>query len=104
VARVRLSRRAEADLLGIGTYTLRAWGEDQAGRYIDDLEAFCETLAANPAQGRRWDEVRRGLRRMETGQHVVFYREETGGILVSRVLHQRMLPEQYDLEEEDGVS
>jgi toxin ParE1/3/4 len=104
VAHVRFSRRAEADLLGIGAYTLQAWGEDRAGRYIDDLEAFCQTLAANPAQGRRCDEVRRGLRRMETGLHVVFCRKEAGGIMVSRILHERMLPERYELEDEDDVS
>jgi hypothetical protein len=31
------------------------------------------------------------LRRLEHGMHVVFYREERSGILVSRILHQRML-------------
>jgi plasmid stabilization system protein ParE len=29
---------------------------------------------------------------MERGQHVVLYRESAGGIRVSRILHQRMLP------------
>lgn len=32
MAEVRFSRRAEADLVGIGSYTLRTWGEDQALR------------------------------------------------------------------------
>ena len=35
--RVSSSRRAEADLLSIGAYTLRTWGMDQAIRYTDDL-------------------------------------------------------------------
>ena len=43
----RFSRRAEADLVSIGAYTLRARGEDQAIRYIDDLEACCQMLADN---------------------------------------------------------
>jgi hypothetical protein len=30
---------------------------------------------------------------MESGRHVVSYREDEQGILVSRILHQRMLPE-----------
>jgi len=30
---------------------------------------------------------------MEQGKHVVFYREAPGGISVSRILHERMLPE-----------
>jgi plasmid stabilization system protein ParE len=32
---------------------------------------------------------------MEKGSHVVFYRKEAGGILVSRVLHKSMLPEAH---------
>ena len=65
-------------------------------RYLNELEAFCQTLADNPALGRPCDEVRQGLRRMEHGQHVVFYRQERTGILISRILHQSMLPERRD--------
>jgi toxin ParE1/3/4 len=50
-------------------------------------------LAANPALGRACSEIRPGLRRLEHGRHVVFYRQDAAGILVSRILHQRMLPE-----------
>jgi toxin ParE1/3/4 len=87
------SRAAENDLLSIGDYTLRAWGEAQAARYLNELEACCHKLADNPALGRRCDEVRSGLRRLEHGQHVVFYRQDDDGILISRILHQRMLPD-----------
>ena len=96
----RFSRRAEADLLSIGVYTLHTWGEDQTIRYIDDLEACCQMLADNPTLGRACDDVRPGLRRMERGRHVVFYREGAGGILVSRILHQRMVPERHALDED----
>jgi toxin ParE1/3/4 len=100
VARFRFSRRAEADLLSIGEYTLREWGKAQAARYIGDLEVWCQTLADNPALGRLCDEVRPGLRRHEHGKHVIFYRQERGGILVSRILHQRMLPERHALDDQ----
>lgn len=101
MAHCRFSRRAEADLLGIGDYTLRAWGEDQAIRYIIDLEACCQMLADNPELGRNCGDIRPGLRRMECGSHVVFYREGKEGILVSRVLHERMLPERHAMDEDD---
>jgi len=101
VALVRFSRRAEADLLSIVDYTLRTWGEAQANRYIDELEACCQMLADNPALGRADDDVRPGLRRMECGRHVVFYRREGEGVLVSRILHQRMLPEKQTIDDED---
>ena len=92
----RFSRRAEKDLLEITTYTLRAWGKAQASRYLDDLEGCCEMLANNPDLGRRCEEIRPGLRRLEHGRHVIFYRRARTGILVVRVLHQRMLPRLSD--------
>jgi toxin ParE1/3/4 len=70
-------------------------------RYFDDLESCCRMLADNPRLGRVSDDVRPGLRRMEHGRHVVFYREVAGGILVSRILHQRMLPERQSMDDED---
>jgi toxin ParE1/3/4 len=101
VAAIRLSRGAEADLLNIADHTLRTWGQDQAIRYIDELQACCEMLAGNPALGRTSDHVHPGLRRMECGRHVVFYRQKTEGIWVSRILHQSMLPEKRAMEDED---
>jgi toxin ParE1/3/4 len=95
VGAFRISRRAERDLLSIGEYSLRTSGAAQAARYIDELEDCCLTLADNPGLGRRCDDVRPGLRRLEHGKHVVFYRQEPGGILVSRILHQRMLPDRH---------
>jgi len=37
----------------------------------------------------------------EAGQAVVFYRQEPGGILISRILHQSMLPEKQAIDEDD---
>jgi toxin ParE1/3/4 len=103
VALVRFSRRAEADLVGIGEYTSRTWGEVQSVRYIDSLDAFCRMLADNPSLGRSCDHVRKGLRRIESGQHVVFCRVDARGILISRILHQRMLPKRYSMDDDaDG--
>lgn len=101
MAALRFSRRAEADLLSIAGHTVRTWGEEQTVRYLDDLEACCRMLAENPALGRACDPVRPGLRRMERGRHVVFYRQDAGGIVVSRILHQRMLPERHATGDED---
>jgi toxin ParE1/3/4 len=103
VAAFHFSRRAEADLLEIGSYTLQTWGVDQAARYIDQLEACCQRLADNPASGRSCDNVRPGLRRMEQGKHVIFYRQhQRGEIVISRILHQRMLPREQALDDTEG--
>jgi toxin ParE1/3/4 len=58
-------------------------------------------LADNPALGRACPDVRPGLRRVESGRHVVFYRGDAAGILVSRILHRRMLPERHVIDDED---
>jgi toxin ParE1/3/4 len=90
-----LSRAAESDLVDIANWTLRTWG------YIDDLEACCRKLARSPDSGRRCDRVRPGLRRMEHGSHVIFFRSEPAGILVYRILHRRMLPERHRADDDE---
>ena len=102
MATCRFSRLAEADLTNIVLYTLQRWGEPQAIRYLDRLETCCERLASHPAHGRRCDYIRPDLRRMEQGSHVVFYRKEAGGILVSRILHKSMLPEKHAFDDEES--
>jgi toxin ParE1/3/4 len=102
VATFRFSERAETDLFEIGLYTSRTWGETQTILYIRQLEDCCQVLADKPTRGRPCDEIRPGLRRMKQGKHVVFYREETGGILICRILHQRMLPEHQPIDEDDA--
>ena len=101
MSKVRFSRLAEDDLLGIADYTVRTWGRAQAVTYLDKLEARCQRLRDSPALGRLCDNVRPGLRRMAQGRHVVFYREERGGILVSRILHQSMLPDRHAFDERE---
>lgn len=79
--------------MGIGEYTLRTWGEAQTVHYLNRIEDRMEQLAANPLLGRRCDEILPGLRRMEEGRHVIFYGTTNEGILISRILHQSMVPQ-----------
>jgi toxin ParE1/3/4 len=79
------------------------WGEIQTDRYIRQLEDCCQLLADNPALGRQCDEIRSGLRRMKQGKHVVFYRQEPGGMLIFRILHQSMLSENQAIDDEDDT-
>jgi toxin ParE1/3/4 len=68
---------------------------------LASFEDCCQLLADNPALGRPCDEIRPGLRRMEQGKHVVFYSKEQGGVLISRILHQRMLPEHQVIDDDE---
>lgn len=83
---------AGSDVRGIVQYTNSRWGAEQALQYSAGLRKRFRILARNPGIGRVCDSVSPGLRRFEHEKHVVFYRIVTGGIRISRVLHQRMLP------------
>ena len=87
-------------LLSVGVYTLRTWGEAQTIRYIDELEDCCQHLADNPTSGRSCDHIRPGLYRRKAGKHVIFFRRDPAGIVVSRILHERMLPERHAFDDE----
>jgi len=100
LALVQYSRRAEDDLLDIGWYTLESWGAEQVDRYLSEIETCCQRLAENPLTGRSCNEIRRGLRKMSHGKHIVYYRPNTEGIRVSRILHQSMLPELHSMIDE----
>ena len=89
---LRVSARARAALDAIGEYTLRIWGQEQAILYLDRLEDCMLQLARNPLLGRACDEILPGVRRMEEGRHVIFYRAKRSGILIQRILHQSMIP------------
>ena len=95
----RLSRRAEDDLTDIGIHTLNQRGERQTVRYIDNLESCCQKIADNPAARRPCDYIRPGLRRMEQGSHVIFFRRTGKDIVVIRILHKKMLPEANESDE-----
>jgi len=101
VGRYTLSLLAEGDLDDIGAYTRREWGDAQCARYLDQLENACQFLADDSRRGRPCDDIRPGLFRYETGRHVVFFRRLPSGIRVQRFLHDRMLPEIHDLEDDD---
>jgi toxin ParE1/3/4 len=76
-------------------------GYGSGGALSGQPEKCAKMLARNPALGRRCDWIRPGLRRFEKGKHVIFYRVEENGILVSRILHLGMLPEQQEFDEMD---
>lgn len=92
---VRISVEVEADLDFIAAYTTSTWGWRQTNQYLAKLEDGFDLIAQNPAIGRSCDAIRAGLRRFEIGKYVVFYLTEPDGVLVVRVLHQRMLPNKY---------
>ncbi len=88
-----LSPKARADLDGVWDYTAERWDADQADRYVRQIAETVSRLADGTLPRRKADDVRAGYFRQPTGSHVIFYRQDPdGGIVVVRVLHQRMDP------------
>jgi toxin ParE1/3/4 len=92
VSRRNLTRKARSDLAEILLYTTDAWSDAQAERYFSLLLNGCDLVAEKPGMGRACDRLGAGLRRFEVGKHVIFYKQQRKGILVSRILHQSRLP------------
>ncbi len=94
---------AEKDLKGIGRYTRRAWGREQARKYLRVLHQKLQRLAANPNLGIIRDDVGEGYRSAPVGRHLVFYRTTGDDIVVVRVLHESMDVQRHlDLPTEAG--
>jgi len=85
-----LTTQADADLEGIYEYTIFNFGLAQARNYLDGLRARFDMLAEHPLHGRSDEALAPGLRRSEYESHIVFYMPQDDGILIVRVLHQRM--------------
>lgn len=85
---MRLVFRVEAteDLRRIASETRRAWGDDQAKRYVAALRNEIITLREFPLRFPEF-EPRPGLRRMNSGRHAVIYLVSDDRIEVVRVLH-----------------
>jgi toxin ParE1/3/4 len=85
LAKARLSRLAEQDLLEIWSYIARD-NPDAADRYIDLLTEKCELLAESPKLGRYRVELSPRLRSFPVGRYVIFYQIAERGIEVARIL------------------
>ena len=90
-----VSHRAEADLREIWVYSFENWGEEQADRYLDQLDDGLQKCGVDPDAGKSRDEVRPGYRSMLVRKHVVYYTFTDGEVLIQRVLHGSMDPEKH---------
>lgn len=85
----KLTESAAEDFASIYDYTLQKFGERQADRYTDELEAFFLLLAKMPGMGRNYPAVPETMR-IDFQQHSIFYCIRTSDILIIRILHQQM--------------
>ncbi len=86
---------AEEDLINIWLYTYEKWGEMQADAYLDQLTSGFGLLSDNPQIGKKCDYIRRGYRRFQIKNHIVYYFSNSDRIDIIRVLHESMEPRNY---------
>ena len=85
-----LSKKADKDFEGIYRYTYKEFGEQQADKYTDSLEACFLLLCDNPTIGRNVDIISKGLYQHEHQEHTIFYRIRKNEIFIVRLLHNSM--------------
>jgi toxin ParE1/3/4 len=92
MARVERTEQAEADLEEILDY-LDEHNPDAADRFVDIFKEKTEALARMPEMGRAREELAPGLRSLNAGNYLIFYRPADDGIQVIRIAHgSRDLP------------
>lgn len=84
-----ISDLAREDLVEIWATIAEARDEKTAEQMTGKILAKCRTHALFPESGRSREEILPGLRSFPVKPYVVFYRVETGTILVLRILHGR---------------
>ncbi len=87
---VRFSAAARRDLNSIYDHGFEAFGEATADRYAAMLMATVLALLDFPLMGAEVADRKRPLRRFSAESHVIYYRADADGVLVTRVLHARM--------------
>ena len=89
MARIRLTDPAQSDLDEIFAYTVETWGETRANAYLARIGEAIRRAADNPKHGPLKAISNLAFRVVKAERHLVFYREESTGILVIRILHER---------------
>ncbi len=86
----KLSKLASKDLEKIIRYTIETWGLEQGKKYdsllIDAMNKACN----EPKRGRSTEKITPNTKKWPVGRHFVIYRPTTYGILVLRILHEKM--------------
>ena len=86
-----LTNMAKADLKEIATFTQNRWGREQRNLYLQMLDVSFQQLADNPLKGKDCSDIRIGYRKLNTGSHVIFYRQTRADMIeIVRILHGHM--------------
>jgi len=85
----RLTEKAAADFESIFTFSIDAFGTAQAIKYANGLKQRFDEIAGQPARYPEVSHIAEGYRRSVYGAHAIYYRVETGGVVIVRILSQQ---------------
>ena len=91
----KLTPEAKADLNNIAAVSEKNFGKAQRLKYIKGLRQKAQQLADKPNLGRSRHELFEGLKSASYVSHMVYYVEQSGGIVIIRILHKRMEPQRH---------
>jgi toxin ParE1/3/4 len=87
---VRLNRQVKAELDDIWLFIAEESSSlEIADRVVETIADTFLQLSKHPSLGRRRDDLREGLRRINAGSYVVIYRVEGNNIRILHVVHGR---------------
>jgi toxin ParE1/3/4 len=85
-----LSPQAIEDFTDLLQYTLATWGEAQLHAYRGVLDQALTTIQNHPDIGHARPDLSSKHQVFPAGRHIIIYQITETGILVSRILHERM--------------
>lgn len=88
---LKVSKKAQKDLINIWEYTFQKWSLEQADRYFNILVHGMNEICKNPDLGKSYEYIRKDYFGYNQKYHIIFYRiinNET--IEIIRILHQKM--------------
>lgn len=93
--RLELSRRAQADLDDIRSFSVKHFGAARTIAYLDTIEQTFRRIVRFPEIGAVDDRINPPIRSLPCGSHRIYYDLEAGRLIVRRVLHQAMDAKQH---------
>lgn len=79
---------ARRDLLEIRDYGIATWGEEQADQYLRHINDRLQLLLQYPKIAPEYVSRSGSFRKLNAGEHLVFYRIEVDAIRIFRVIHR----------------
>jgi toxin ParE1/3/4 len=87
MAKAKHTPTADQDLVQISTYIAHD-NPTAAFRWLDEMQAVCDVLAAQPGIGQQVQTKRLGrVRRHAVGNYLIYYRPVSDGIEILHVVH-----------------